>query len=137
MGYSTNISCGQCDYKKHFTLGIGMMYNPATVFYGDKPTITSLVKNRAIVKKALELIQGGGSPGDYGHEIYGCPRCKKLNERFYFSIMMKEEKFEPQYKCPACKQTQIRISESEIAEWPCPSCGNKSLSSGPGGVLWD
>ena len=141
MGVDIKVNCGQCKYEAYFTLGIGLQHHPQAVFYGlageigqkeERPMLASLVKSSKIRKEALGLIAAGGLPDGYGHEVYGCPHCKHLYERFYFRIKTEEKVFEPEYKCSKCRRTLIRL-DVDLRErrlpWPCPSCGKKKLSA--------
>ena len=132
MGLGIVINCEQCGYEKSFTLGIGFSYYPQAVFYDKvdesgravgKPMLASLVKDSKIRKEALDLIAAGGTPGEYGHEMYGCPHCNHLCERFYFRIKAEEKFFEPEYKCSKCKRIMLRLSidpDGRRLRWPCP-----------------
>ena len=150
MGSCIMINCGQCGYEKSFILGIGFAYSPYSVFYDRpdepgieerKPLLASLVKSSKTRKEALDLIAAGGLPGEYGHEVYGCPHCRHLCERFYFRIETKEKFFEPEYKCSKCKRTLLRLNFNSYGrrlQWPCPSCGKKKLSICENIItLWD
>ena len=148
MGDGIVINCGQCEYEKPFMLGIGFEYDPRSVFYGRasesgegerKPLLVCLVKSSKIRKEALDLIAAGGLPGEYGREVYGCPYCRHLCERFYFRVKTGEKFFEPEYKCSKCKRTLLRLnfdSYERRLQWPCPSCGRKKLSVCLN-ILWD
>ena len=149
MGDGIRISCRQCEYEESFRLGIGFRYNPQAVFYGgsaqkgkSEPLLASLVKDPAILEKALNLIRDGGRPDTdvraYGHEVYGCPNCGSLNRGFYFRITAEGDIFEPQYECPKCGhvQTCLHIYNASRIKWPCPSCGKKKLSLSHS-LFWD
>jgi hypothetical protein len=138
------VTCEQCGYGESFSPGIGFMYDPVSVFYGDrKPLLVSLVKNSGITQKALNLLRNGGVPDSYGHEIYGCPHCKSLHERFYFRIVAdgdpQKTLFEPEYECLKCGRVLVCLrvetntknfpwGEKASLQWNCPACGYESLA---------
>ena len=161
MGQSFDLKCSTCDYSVFVTEGVGMMYSPNAVFYGrcdnltenwsvafpdgycenDKPMLLSLVKSKRIKDKAFELLANGATPDEYGHELYSCPKCAQLTNRFYFKLTSPTEQFEPDYRCSKCKSSLCRVEmrfdndgNGEIVyknhrkvNWKCPECGGDRL----------
>jgi len=159
MGQVISLYCAKCEYSKSFHLGIGMMYSPSTVFDGsyiddEKPLLDSLVKSKKIKEQAFSLLneQFATPTDDYGHEIYYCPHCNELYERFYFCILYDGGSYEPEYKCTKCKhllhrakvtmedgEIQLFYTNNKIIDWQCPQCGNSKLNQGRtiGVLMWD
>jgi predicted RNA-binding Zn-ribbon protein involved in translation (DUF1610 family) len=152
--------------------GIGMMYAPNAVFYGrcddptqnwsiafqdgyceeDKPLLLSLVKSKKIKDKAFDLLSSGAIPDDdYGHELYVCPKCMRLANRFYFKLLSSAGDYEPDYHCAKCKTVLRRVevkdtSDEELQliyknhrkiDWKCPDCGNDRIIHDGYMALWD
>ena len=173
MGKGYGLKCSTCDYSISVTEGIGMMYSPHAVFYGrcddptqnwsaafpdgycekDKPLLLSLVKSKRIKDKAFELLASGATPADYeyGHELYICPKCLRLSNRFHFKLVSPTEQFEPDYKCSMCKSSLRRVEVKfdkngngtifyrtrRKADWKCPDCGGDRLEHSGDCIMWD
>ena len=171
MGVFYRIKCSSCDYGLSITEGVGMMYSPHAVFYGrcDDPTqnwsiafpdgfcengeplLLSLVKDDDIREKAFLLLNSGAEPGDYGHDLYICPKCTQLENRFYFKLHAQSEDYEPDYKCLNCNTSLRRVElkdhndgEMEVVDenhrkvnWLCPKCGNDRLMCDEEMYEWD
>ena len=172
MGQGYGIKCSACDYGLTVTEGVGMMYSPNAVFYGrsndqsqnwsiafpdgyckdDRPLLLSLVKSKRIKERAFELLANGATPDDeYGHELFVCPKCMRLANRFYFKLLSLTGNFEPEYHCTKCKTSLWRVeltSEAECqpeiiyksqskVDWKCPDCGNERIVYDGHMILWD
>ena len=163
MGQGVSVKCSKCEYGSEYIQGVGMMYSPDAVFFGrcddptqnwsvafpdgycedDKPILDSLVKSKRIKEAAFELLSKGGKPGDYGHELYCCPKCHRLLNRFYFEVITPTEKYEPAYRCSRCKTALVVIDPEEKeggcklydrkgneVEWQRPECKDGQLELG-------
>ena len=173
MGQGYSLKCSSCDYSISVTEGVGMMYSPHAVFYGrcddptqnwsiafpdgycedDKPLLLSLVKSKRIKDKAFELLANGAAPVDfdYGHELYVCPKCMRLANRFHFKLESPSEQYEPNYRCSNCKALLHRVEvkfakdgngkvvykNKRAANWKCPECGGDRLVYGEDMIMWD
>lgn len=162
MGDMLTLYCPHCDYSEMYMLGIGMLYTPERVFYGEyDPELGSCVEDPllkgcvsvSIYNTAKDLLSRGGKPGPYyGHHLYYCKKCKKVEERFRFSILLKNgEIYVPPYRCGTCHRNLIRIylwnaSEEDETDgidskeviYTCPECGQAcSLKSGKVDGMWD
>jgi hypothetical protein len=162
MGQQYELKCAACAYGIQVTAGIGMMYSPHAVFYGrcgdpgqnwslafpdgyckdGKPLLLSLVESQRIKDAAFGLMSRGATPDDeYGHELYACPNCKRLANRFYSKLTSTIDQYEPDYHCSNCR-TQLRRLELEQGHddqieivdrnhrkvhWKCPECGCENL----------
>jgi predicted RNA-binding Zn-ribbon protein involved in translation (DUF1610 family) len=172
MGQGYGLKCSACDYNISVTEGVGMMYSPNAVFFGrcddpsqnwsiafpdgycerDKPLLLSLVKNKKIINKAMELLANGAMPDDgYEHELYCCPKCMRLANKFYFRLVSLTEKYEPDYQCSKCKiplrrvvvnfdkdwNVEIMYKNNRKVKWKCPECGNEKLVHSGELIMWD
>jgi len=139
MGEIHDLHCNKCGYSIKAMLGIGMLYSPEIVFYGENPSLIELVQNQSITDAALEKISTGAKVNDnYGHALYACPNDDYLFNKFYFKV----DEMEPEYPCPYCDATLKRVvfSKSKIAGttklkfidsdkfWSCPKCSNDLLT---------
>jgi DNA-directed RNA polymerase subunit RPC12/RpoP len=127
------------------------MHSPNNVFYGDKPLLLSLVKDEKIKKVAFELLAGGATPGNYGHELYVCPECMRLANEFYFKLVSSAEQYEPNYDCSHCgielcrvklkqsdsEQIELVFKDKHKIEWKCPECSGERLVFGSEIIKWD
>jgi len=172
MGRQYEIKCDGCGYSISVTEGVGMMYAPHAVFYGccnnptqnwsialpdgyceeGEPLLLSFVKSKKIKEKAFSLLSNGAHPDDeYGHELYACPKCMRLANRFYFKISSPVEEYEPDYKCSKCKtslqRAEVKIGKdkrvklinrgSKRIDWKCPDCGGNQLIPSDHYIMWD
>ena len=177
MGKGYDLKCKACDYEISVTEGIGMLYSPDSVFYGhrkdkghdwkkgvpdgcgewDRPLLFSIIEDRKIRNKAFGLLANGavpktsGSGSMYGHELYVCPECCRLANRFYFKLVSEEGEFEPDYRCSECDVSLCRVKaehsdgggivlvrrDRSKVKWKCPECGGGELVFGEGLLLWD
>ena len=172
MGQAYSIKCSSCDYGLSVTKGVGMMYSPNAVFHGrcddpsqnwslafpdgycedDKPLLLSLVKSEKIKDKAFTLLATGAVPDfGYGHELYTCPKCMQLENRFYFKLISPSENYEPDYKCSICRASLYRVvvklnrngrikltrRDRQKVDWKCPDCGGNQLISNGDLIYWD
>jgi hypothetical protein len=164
MGKGIHLYCEKCinsgnnDQIKSalngdFSLGTGFMYESTRMFYGyhnKGPLIYSLVKDKNIKDKIKELLLNNGKPGEhYGHELYYCKKCNELDNRFYFSIKLNENKYEPEYKCKNCENILTNISYKEIDNYVhfyekngneisinCKSCNSNKIKILTD-IMWD
>ena len=172
MGQNYEIKCSACDYRISVSEGVGMADSPHAVFYGrcddpsqnwsiacpdgfceeGIPNLSKYVKSKRIKEKAFALLSQGAKPADdYGYEMYHCPKCMRLENRFYFRLKTFPGKYEPEYKCPKCKGSLQRVELKEKkdnrievvnkngskADWKCPKCGNNCLVFDGIEMLWD
>ena len=172
MGKAYELKCSQCEYGISVLEGFGFAYSPDAVFFGhcddptqnwsvacpdgycekDKPYLLELVDDEVIRDKAFELLANGATPDNYGHELYACPKCMRLANRFYFELMSPNEQFVPDYKCLACKTSLLRVKvlrerngrgkivyrNNHQANWKCPECGCAKLVFVRGSIRnWD
>jgi len=170
MGTGSCIRCSSCGYGIHVREGVGMMYSPSAVFYGrcddptqnwsgafpaglcedGKPLLLGLVKSERIKKAAFNLLSEGARPGEYGHELYVCPKCMRFENLFYFELVCSSGNYEPDYKCTKCRtimkpvairdsavQTEIMYRDQRKVEWKCPKCGGEEISWMTDCICWD
>ena len=172
MGKGYGMKCSSCDYGISVTEGVGMMYSPNAVFYGrcddptqnwsiafpdgycekNKPMLLSLVKCDKIKEKAFELLANGATPDfGYGHELYACPKCMRLDINFYFKLVSPTEQFEPAYQCSNCDTTLRRVQtkicldgsrgmvfkNNRKINWKCPECSGNKLMDDGNVIMWD
>lgn len=153
MGSTYEISCRKCDYRKWFSVGIGMMYSPENLinFRSQFGLLPSLIRS----KKTVDIIKGllreknAIIADNYGHAIYCCPKCGEFYERFFMHLDYVGGTFEPEYKCTKCKKKLKQVNddlsleevlngkESYLMHYKCPKCGCHFLHGKDGGLLWD
>jgi ssDNA-binding Zn-finger/Zn-ribbon topoisomerase 1 len=171
MGKKYGIKCAGCDYSFRANEGVGMMYSMEGVFYGwynptkkwnialfdgmhkmEKPLILSLIKDKRIEDSVFKLLTDGAAPSkEYAHEVYSCPECNRLANRFYFKLILSDRNYEPDYCCPHCDTLLQRVTiksymngECKIVykndsskKWECPECGCKKLVYEDYAAIWD
>jgi len=174
MGQQHYVKCSSCDYGLSVTEGVGMAYSPNAVFHGrcdnpnpnqrwsvafpdglcepGKPLLLSLVRSKKIKNEAFRLLADGALPDyGYGHELYVCPKCMRLANRFYFKLSSPTDNYEPEYKCTKCKTSLKRVEMKSRKNgqidivyknrckvgWKCPGCGNDKVVLGDGIIMWD
>jgi len=101
------------------------------------PFILDIITDRVQREKAFSLIDKAQDcdinqllrfPGDYGYDLYICPKCKLLNNHFYFKISTSSDSFEPHYICSACESTMKRCKTKSIMDQEARSDFEKWLS---------
>jgi len=118
-----------------------------------KPLLSSLVNCKRIKNKAFKMLADGAVPleNEYGHELYVCTKCMRLSNRFHFNLESSSEKYEPDYRCTACKTLLSRVDvcfdsndnarfiykNQQVILWKCPKCGGDSLVHDGSYVMWD
>ena len=142
MGTSYGISCRECNYKKTFMVGIGMIYSPQNLidFESKHALLPSLIKSKKAVIYIKELLNGENAViTDYNYKVYRCPKCGEFYERFFIHLDYDGGRFEVEYKCPKCKVALKSIDyngkkvdrwkekEINLEKYPCPKCGKCSL----------
>jgi predicted nucleic-acid-binding Zn-ribbon protein len=172
MGVMYVIKCAKCGYKLYVTEGVGMMASsPNAVFYGKpsgnkqrwsvafpdglyeygKPLLLDLVESKSIKDRAFALIKSGAEPETYGHELYICPKCKRLANLFYFKLKSPTQEYEPDYHCLHCQSSLLMVSlrerkdgkikliykDNQNGEWRCPECGAENFEFTEGGFAGD
>lgn len=134
MGVKYGIKCAECDYKATITQGIGMLFRPDIVFYGDDgdparyrdpgfidsdykrgdPLLLSIIDSREIREKSFGMLADGAEPDeDYSYELYICPACMRLTSKFYFKLTSPTEQYEPDHRCVNCG---TRLDRAELED---------------------
>lgn len=122
-----------------------------------EPLIFYLVHDKRIETEVRSLLKSGATPLgrnylDYGHELYVCPKCNMLSERFAFQLKTGWGKtYEPDYRCERCGERlggasfvhddslnhrQSRVAHTDGMPCLCPECGRDALVCEDGG-FWD
>ncbi len=135
------IKCKNCHYMKPFQLGIGFAYSPNRLL--DFDSKDSLLNYLIRSKKTLEhvknlILEHDGDFIDYDLKLHHCPKCSGFYARFYYQIQFTDGLFEPDYKCTKCKHKLDVVPEQkdhereegvlDLSDYPCPECGEKSVS---------
>jgi len=121
MGTAYEIRCGKCGYKDLFRLGVGMMYFSLqnvldNLHYTKRDEIRKLLDTYSIENEY------------YAHELFVCPKCNRLFERFFVQFNYDQNKtFKTEYRCTKCKSKLKRISIDQLNDYPCHICGSKNL----------
>lgn len=133
MGQTISIQCKTCNEREGqllsvspvssiwvIQLGIGMSFSPERVFQGyppdEKPLLLSVLRSPHMKKKVQSMLAAASFPGrDYGYYLYGCEHCGSLSSRFWFTLYLGEEIYEPPYACPTCKKPLQRLEIGDQA----------------------
>lgn len=153
MGSSYGIRCTECDYKKQFITGIGMMYSPGNLQGVDSEfsILPSLIKSKKTLSLVRELLKekNGRIFKDYGHKIFVCSKCGEFYERFAYKIKYDGGVFVPEYKCTKCKAILCEVEDiktdtkghrdgMDLQKYHCPKCGKHSLIEDCSSeIMWD
>lgn len=133
MGDSIRFSCSNCDYSAEFLLGVGMMYSSL------KNVLDSAVDNKIQREIILDILEHHKvDAAQYEHAVYRCNHCDALTEGLFVKILYDRiSKYEIAYACPGCGCQLQHIKRPKSIKGACPSCHNKTLVAGPGGIDWD
>lgn len=131
MGYGLEVTCKNCGAQEDYTLGVGMAYFPL------ERVLHSVVPKRHR-EKVLELLKIAGDDGaEYSHTLFRCPKCETLNQRFYIRLSRGNETlFETKFRCGKCRSALMPISDEDVPNCRCSSCGSKSLER-ECTLMWD
>ncbi len=143
MGEMIEIFCKECDYRKGFSLGVGMeYYSVENVLELVHPSCWKEIKD--IFHNHEVLVQDGC------HTLFRCVKCNALYERFYLKIYYQthdgeKRTYETPHFCSKCRTelTPVNVVEeideddyggeqeklaSFVEQLPCPKCAKKSLA---------
>lgn len=162
MGRGYVLECAKCGMGiGTYYVGTGMMYVPSSI----RSMLKSLIRSREIRSHVETMLDKGASfsdGGSYGHDLYICPKCNKLYERFYFRLECGSEIYEPPYMCHKCKKPLLLArfrGREQVAETGdyfsatspfrivgrddeniaarCPNCGGDEFNSIVENFMWD
>ena len=120
-------------------LGIGMMFSPHNVFYGntqffERAFIYDEVSEENIQQDIKRLLGEGATPGDeYDKCIYYCEHCQSFEIKFYFTLETGSKIYEPIYKCGLCSKPLQMIPDDRGLEsikkmiLKCRKCGGSNF----------
>ena len=152
MGHGLILKCDACGAEEGYTLGIGMMYS-------SLEAVLDIVVPRGKRRKIRALLDYDGLvKTKYEHQLYTCPRCETLHERFFILIrqqpLLKHQKkgvemslsefmeaskfktvYRSRFRCGTCRAGLVYAREGWNA-YRCRNCGSKSLVEMPG-LCWD
>ena len=96
MGEGLALECKNCGHLDNFMLGIGMAY------YSLENVIQCLPPARR--KRVMQILDTRDYVRtDYYHELYACPKCCTLHERFFVSITDNHGIiYETSFRCGKC-----------------------------------
>ena len=144
-GECYDLKCTACDYCIFILTGSGGgNYNKTKIF--------TFINNANNLNKAVELWTNKAAPKKtyYSFEVYICPKCKTIENKFYLKMVTSKGKFEPDYPCSKCKTSLRRINVKIFnndnvklinryhfkIKWQCPKCKNNKLIAYDIG-MWD
>jgi len=156
MGYMITAKCNNCKTSKDLLLGIGMLYDTDSIYFRNNGSMLyEIVEDDRIVDEAMTLLNTEkGVPGEYNTDVYICPECKDIEQKFYFQIAENESNgdnnilYEPNYSCVKCKVPLKHIhfnwgeeapdleGKLKLEGWLCNECGSSDMSCEETG-LWD
>jgi hypothetical protein len=134
MGEGFSLMCTNCAHHDSFMLGVGMAY------YSLENVIDCL--HPAQRKRVGQIFDTRYNiQTDFYHNLYACPKCRTLHERFFVSIADNIEViYETSFRCGKCQITLIPIEWGEgKMDWSpyvCKSCGEHALVESES-LLWD
>jgi predicted RNA-binding Zn-ribbon protein involved in translation (DUF1610 family) len=152
MGEFVKIQCTNCDFRRYFCIGIGLL--DTIQWYQTHRTgensISLLTHSNRASSKIYNLIDNESATiaNDFGREIYRCKKCGEFYGRFYIHLNYQNGSHEVLYACPTCKNKMERVKrnkkqdnvdsemndhlysnnqELNTLEYPCPKCGEMHL----------
>jgi len=154
MGSTYGICCKECNYRKSFKIGIGMMFSPQNIMdlKSEFAMLPRLIQSKKTIDEIEELFNNKGTvlASDYGYEIYHCQKCGEFFERFFIRLEFDDYTFEVEYKCPKCKinlkqikyEVQVldgsKVKKINLNRYPCPKCGKNGLYQDSTAMMfWD
>ena len=154
MGSTLHIKCRSCDYALDAPIGIGMQYMMEWLneYSEGQKLLRELLRSDAEYKRVRALIDKNGenTVKSYGHWLYSCQDCGHLCERFYICLDCDDSSYQPQYRCPTCKEHLYPVQEDiimndsfdeeqlDFKHIPCPKCKSLTLyHDNSSCCLWD
>jgi len=123
MGIGITVECSQCGAEQSFDLGVGMAYGSlehviTCVPKRYRPDVLEVLRSHQLVES------------DYSHELYHCPRCHSLHERFHVRLRYDGDKvFETEYSCRKCRVVLAPIGFEDVQGMACWNCGRTTLTA--------
>ena len=132
MGCTIKVICIQCGYNRPFRIGMRRRNIGPMSLEAPMHTMYTSLENPKIKENAFKLIAGGGVLNAANYRLYGCPRCKRLVNRRYSRIVIKEKIYEPTFKCSKCRRMLLYLHfdsypNKTFLKWDCPSCSHNRL----------
>jgi hypothetical protein len=134
MGEGFSLECKNCAHHDRFMLGVGMAYYSLENVMQCLPTarrkrVRQILDTREILRT------------DYYYELYACPKCCTLHERFFVSIADNDGViYETSFRCGKCRELLAAVEfVGEKMDWSpyvCKSCGEHALVEGIS-LCWD
>ena len=148
------VKCSRCFY--HFIVNKGHGFDDCEFFEENpdtgKPYYYGYIDNKSIiddVDNILEIWESvveneeaySKNNGWHGHGSaqYLCPKCGRLHNKFYFSLIGSGGTYEPVYQCKKCKSELIlvdlfhgeynvvNVKTGQEVKWRCPICRSRKL----------
>jgi DNA-directed RNA polymerase subunit RPC12/RpoP len=122
VGYTVEILCSDCKYRKVFNLGRSSTKEYLSeILKGFSVEVNSTVKQ---LDSAYGMIDY-----DYGDEVMTCNQCKEINTNLVFKVKFSNElEYTPKYFCSKCNAKLKSLETLEnLNKCSCPNCGNLSL----------
>ena len=131
MGYGITSSCKICNHDEEFILGVGMMYSSV------ENVLDTVVHWRYRTKIREILSQHKLATTEYSHELYICPTCEIIFERFYIRISQFDKVlYESSFCCNKCKCILKKTTPEDVENCRCKKCKARDLEWSSG-LLWD
>jgi hypothetical protein len=131
VGHGVTSSCKICNHAEEFILGVGMMYSSL------ENVLDTVVHWRYRTKISEILIQHKLATTEYSHELYICPACEIIFERFYIKISQFDKVlYESSFCCNKCKCILNKTSPEFVDRSRCKKCHARELYWSSG-LLWD
>jgi DNA-directed RNA polymerase subunit RPC12/RpoP len=122
MGYTVELICNECKYRKVFNFGRASVKEPINEVLKEFPTeVGSTIK---------QLDAAYGMTGfDYGDQAVVCNECKEISSKMILRVKFSNElDYTSKYFCSSCN-SKLKIIENHenLDKCNCPSCGSLSL----------
>ena len=131
MGIGIVVKCNNCDAEIVFMHGIGALYSSLNVVLDN-----NILRKQKKAKVRKILREFNPDSVDYEHNLYTCPKCETLHERFYINLSRNNKTlFETEFRCGICRSKLMPANKS-ISSYRCGECGQHDLERIED-FLWD
>lgn len=63
----------------------------------------------------------------YQLDLYHCPTCHQLSNRFWCALFLETDVVQPQYECAQDRTILERVEISDVCQLECPMCQQQTL----------
>ena len=141
MGQGFGYICKKCKNQKDILYGIGFL-GYKEFYKEDKfKNLIDIAKEEKLnnLSDLIDFIKitNVDIKDGYGYDAYICPNCKRIDNKFRYSLFVDDKTFVPKYSCKYCG-CDLRVKkEKEDFKLKCDKCGCEDFEKEAFIIDWD